>query len=339
MTTFTLSDLSSVGGAPIADSTTSVTDNDPSSTAQFTTLFSFNGSNGVYPNGGLTGDANGDLFGATFEGGATDYSAVFEIQNTGTVAAPVYSNTPTTLGTFNGSNGAEPVAGLIADANGNLFGTTSAGGANNYGTVFEIKNAGTAAAPVYASAPTTLVNFNGSNGQDPEAGLIVDAKGDLFGTTELGGANGVGTVFEIKNTGTVTAPTYTSTPTTLVSFNGLTDGDYPTAAPILDANGDLFGTTEGGPTGYGTVFEIKNTGTVAARVYSNTPTTLVNFNDSNGQDPHAGLTADANGDLFGTARISLCFRLLKDSTIWPRKYPSQIRISICFPRVRLRHHG
>jgi hypothetical protein len=159
MTTFTLSDLSSVGGAPIADSTTSVTDNDPSSTAQFTTLFSFNGSNGVYPNGGLTGDANGDLFGATFEGGANDYGAVFEIQNTGTIAAPVYASASTTL-SFDGSNGAPP-AGLIADPNGDLFGTSEYYGANDDGTVFEIKNTERTAAPIYASAPTTLVSFNG----------------------------------------------------------------------------------------------------------------------------------------------------------------------------------
>ena len=75
------------------------------------------------------------------------------------------------------------MAGLIADANGDLFGTTDAGGANGDGTVFEIKNTGTVAAPVYASAPTTLVSFNGSNGADPDAGLIADANGDLFGTT------------------------------------------------------------------------------------------------------------------------------------------------------------
>ena len=415
-TTFTLSDQSSAGGAPVVDTTTTVIDNDPSLAGQFTTLFDFNGSNGAYSFAGLTRDANGDLFGATFEGGANDYGAGFEIQNTGTIAAPVYasasttlsfdgsngappagliadangdlfgtseyyganddgtvfeikntgtvtapvySNTPTTLVSFNGSNGANPYAGLTADAkaalfgtteqggansdgtvfeikntgtvaapvyasapttlvsfngsnganpdggltadaNGDLFGTTSAGGANNYGTVFEIKNAGAAAAPVYASVPTTLLNFNGSNGQDPEAGLIVDAMGDLFGTTELGGANGVGTVFEIKNTGTVTVPTYTGTPATLVSFNGLTDGDYPTAALILDSNGDLFGTTEGGATGNGTVFEIKNTGTVATPIYASAPITLVNFNGSNGAYPYAVLTADANGDLFGT---------------------------------------
>jgi uncharacterized repeat protein (TIGR03803 family) len=88
------------------------------------------------------------------------------------------------LVSFNLSNGASPDAELIADSNGDLFGTTgSGGGANGNGTVFEIRNTGTVAAPVYASAPTTLVSFNGSNGSQPRAGLIVDAKGDLLGTT------------------------------------------------------------------------------------------------------------------------------------------------------------
>ena len=68
----------------------------------------------------------------------------------------------------------------------------------------------------YASTPTTLVSFNGSRRRIPEAGLIADAAGDLFGTTSGGGANGDGTVFELANTGTG----YASTPTTLVSFNG-----------------------------------------------------------------------------------------------------------------------
>ena len=66
---------------------------------------------------------------------------------------------------------------------------------------------------------TTLVSFNSANGQGPEAGLIADANGDLFGTTYVGGANGDGTVFEIVNTGTLAAPVYASVPTTLVSFN------------------------------------------------------------------------------------------------------------------------
>ena len=113
---------------------------------------------------------------------------MFEIKNTGTVAAPFYASGPTTLVNFDGSNGALPYAGLIADANGNLFGTTEDGGANGDGTVFEIKNTGTVAAPVYASALTTLVNFTADNGASPQAGLTADANGNLFGTTSQGGA-------------------------------------------------------------------------------------------------------------------------------------------------------
>jgi len=206
---------------------------------------------------------------------------------------------------FNGANGAGPSAGLIADANGNLIGTTEFGGAygesgggRGYGTVFEIaKTSGG-----YASTPTTLVNFNGTNGESPEAGLIADANGNLFGTTAYGGAYQEGTVFEIAKT----AGGYATTPTTLVNFCSLAncaDGAAPTGL-IADANGNLFGTTayggaygeSGGGLGYGTVFEIAKT----SGGYASTPTTLVSFNDSNGSEPLAGLIADANGNLFGT---------------------------------------
>ena len=264
---------------------------------QFTTLFSFNGySNGSEPVAGLTTDANGNLFGTT-EGGLGSPSTVFEIQNTGTVAAPIYASAPTTLALIEG----DPKGGLTADANGNLFGTTTSGG-GGYGTVFEMKNAGTVAAPVYTSGPTTLVSFDRlSNGEEPFAGLTADANGNLFGTTSQGGVGGAGTVFEIQNIGTVTAPAYASVPITLVSFNG-PNGAYPSFGRLtVNANGDLFGTTqEGGANNKGMVFEIQNTGTVAAPVYASAPTTLVSFNDSNGANPYAGLTADANGDLFGT---------------------------------------
>src|SRR5882724_9094361 len=117
----------------------------------------------------------------------------------------------TTLASVNGSNG-YGLAGLIADPNGDLFGTTAGGGAFGFGTVFEIVKT----ASGYASAPTTLVSFNFTNGGNPFAGLIADANGDLFGTTTIeGGALSFGTVFEIVKT----ASGYASTPTTLVSFN------------------------------------------------------------------------------------------------------------------------
>jgi hypothetical protein len=148
-------------------------------TAALTTLVSFNGANGESPEGSLIADSNGDLF------GTTEGNTVFELVNNGTVAAPSYASTPTTLVSFNGANGAYPVRSLIADANGDLFGPTAQGGVNNDGTVFEPVNHGTVAVPSYASTPTTLVSFNKSNGVLPEGSLIADVNGDLFGTTRV----------------------------------------------------------------------------------------------------------------------------------------------------------
>jgi hypothetical protein len=128
--------------------------------------------------------------------------------------------TLTTLVSFNGSDGQGPRAPLIADASGNLFGTTVAGGAYGglNGTVFEIVKT----ASGYANSPTTLVNFNGTNGAFVTGGLIMDANGNLFGTTTYGGAYGEpcgcaygGTVFEIAKTGNG----YARTLTILVNFN------------------------------------------------------------------------------------------------------------------------
>jgi uncharacterized repeat protein (TIGR03803 family) len=133
----------------------------------------------------------------------------------------------TTLVSFN-ANGPFPFGSLIADAQGDLFGTTSGGGPNDNGTVFEI----TKTANGYASTPTTLVSFNRANGAEltDRGSLIADAQGDLFGTTAIGGANDKGTIFEIAKT----AHGYASTPTTLVSFDG-TNGAEPFGSLIADA--------------------------------------------------------------------------------------------------------
>ena len=219
------------------------------------------------------------------------------------VSSPASAQTLTTLVSFDGSTAgctgcaagpaAEPSGGLIADANGNLFGTTSWGGAYNLGTVFEIVKT----ASGYDSTPIILASFNGTNGSYPGDGsLIADANGNLFGTTFYGGDssedyNGYGAVFEIVKT----ASGYASTPTVLVSFNG-TNGLYPSAGLIADAKGNLFGTTQGGLFNSGTVFEIVKT----AGGFTSTPSVLASFNFTNGADPLAGLIADANGNLFGT---------------------------------------
>jgi uncharacterized repeat protein (TIGR03803 family) len=249
-----------------------------------TTLVSFIGAEGTYPHGELIADAAGDLFGVTGGGGANYKGTVFEIART----QHGYASAPTLLASFAGADGAFPYGGLIADAAGNLFGTTLQGGADNDGTVFEIARTKGG----FADAPITLASFTGTDGSYPQGGLFADAAGDLFGTTSRGGADGEGTVFEIART----RHGYASAPTTLVSFTGA-DGSYPVGGLIADAAGDLFGTTRyGGADNDGAVFEIART----RRGYASAPTTLVSFTGADGSQPLASLLADAAGDLFGT---------------------------------------
>jgi uncharacterized repeat protein (TIGR03803 family) len=245
------------------------------------TLASFGGgSNGANPYfGNLVADANGNLFGSTIDPG---YGTVFEIAKT----TSGYSSTPTILLSFDGINGGYPVGSLTADANGNLFGTTNQGGAFRTGTVFEIaKTAGG-----YASTPTILASFDYyHDGGYLFSGLITDTNGNFFGTTSSGGPYGIGTVFEIVKT----PSGYVSTPTTVAAFTG-NDGSSPYDALIADSNGNLLGTTQqGGASGAGNVFEVVKT----TSGYSSTPISVASFNLS---FPYSSLTADANGNLFGT---------------------------------------
>lgn len=219
---------------------------------------------------------------------------------TGWVSSAASAQTLHTLVSFTGvdgealGRGPEDQGGMVADAHGNLFGTTHSGGAVDGGTLFEIKVDSTTPTG-YASTPITLVNFRGSNGAEPRAGLIADSHGNLFGTTSVAGPSGHGTVFELKVDATA-ATGYASAVTTLVSFNG-TDSGHPNAGLTLDAQGNLFGTTANGS---GTVFEVRVDPT-SATGYATTETTLVSFD---GIDHAAlnGLILDAQGNLFGTAR-------------------------------------
>lgn len=223
----------------------------------------FNGGNGATPVGGLVADAAGNLFGTTLWGDR-NYGTLFELTRAGTL---------TTLVTFNGGNGSNPYATLFQDGAGNLFGTTTGGGTYNQGTVFELAKSG---------GLTTLANFNGANGSRPFGGVTADISGNLFGTTTNGGDNDAGTVFEIPHGGQLK---------TLASFNS--SNSFPNAGVILDAKGNIFGTTmgSGSVSDHGTVFELVKGGGLV---------TLVSFNDSNGTNPAAGLIADASGNLFGT---------------------------------------
>ena len=164
-----------------------------------TTLASFNGTNGASPRSGLISDAAGNLYGTTGSGGAYGDGSIFELTPSGTLTTLFSFGAPGEL-----SEGVVPTGGLIADAAGNLYGTTSQGGNQSVpgglgfsgGTVFKLTPGGTL---------TTLASFNGSDGANPDASLIADAAGNLYGTTQNGGANypGFGTVFKISGAGFV----------------------------------------------------------------------------------------------------------------------------------------
>ncbi len=243
-----------------------------------TALASFNGTDGREPYASLIMDSSGDLFGTTWEGGASSDGTVFELaQGSGTI---------TTLVSFNGTNGAGPKDALIMDSSGNLYGTTAGGGASGEGTVFELAKVGSG----YSSTITTLASFTGANGigAHPADTLIMDNSGNLYGTTRNGGvfgagSGGYGTVFEMaQGSGTIT---------TLASFNG-SDGADPEAGLIMDSSGNLYGTTCGGAFNGGTVFELAHG--------SGTITTLATFNGTNGMTPSASLIMDSKGNLYGT---------------------------------------
>ncbi len=254
-----------------------------------TTLYSFAGppSDGATPTAGLIADAAGDLYGTTeFGGGSGCQSPIGN--GCGIVFKLTPSGTETVLHSFTGSpsDGANPFAGLIAHAAGNLYGTTALGGASDDGTVFKLTPSGT---------ETVLYSFTGSpsDGAIPTAGLIADPAGNLFSTTHVGGASGDGTVFKLTRSGTETV---------LHSFTGGGDGAVPIAGLIADAAGNLYGTTfTGGGSGCGG----SGCGTVFKLTRSGTESVLHSFTGSfgDGAGPDAGLIADAAGNLYGTTEF------------------------------------
>ena len=234
----------------------------------------------------LVSDAHGDLFGvesptiqydANYVGHVTAPAAVFEL-----AAGSSNVTTVTTFGTDANGNAIQPVGNLVVDAAGDVFGETNTGGTANDGTVFEIA-AG-------SNNVTTLVNFTGANGGNPQAGLTTDAAGDLFGVTTTGGANGFGTVFEIK--------AGTASLTTLTSFSG-TFQSLGSTGVTADQAGDLYGISWSGAA-------LPNGG-VNASVYeiaagSGAATTLASLNTLQLGLPiplTQPLTVDAQGNLFG----------------------------------------
>jgi uncharacterized repeat protein (TIGR03803 family) len=236
-----------------------------------TVLYRFTGvPDGAHPYAGLVRDTAGNLYGTTAFGGASDLGTVFKLDTTGK---------ETVLHSFTGPDGQYPLASLVGDAAGNFYSTTKNGGSNNCsggcGTVFKLDTTG---------AETVLHYFTGgTDGYYPDARLVRDAAGNLYGTTSTGG-DFYGTVFKVDTTGAVTV---------LYTFLGPRDGAHPHAGLILDAAGNLYGTTyNGGEFGYGTVFKLDAT---------NAETVLYSFKAlRDGTKTYADLLRDAAGNLYGT---------------------------------------
>jgi uncharacterized repeat protein (TIGR03803 family) len=278
------------------------------------TLYSFcsqsDCTDGLQPYAGLVQATDGNFYGTTWVGGHTGYISC--PYGCGTVFKIAPSGTLTTLYRFCSQSacrdGTYPGAGLVQATDGNLYGTTALGGANNNcapytgcGTIFKITPSGTL---------TTLYSFCSESGCTdgfrPEAGLVQATNGNFYGTTYYGGAKGniscpygCGTVFEITPGGTLT---------TLYSFcskPGCADGSSPSSGLVQATDGNLYGTTdEGGANsciiggtsyGCGTVFKIIPSGTL---------TTLYSFCSQNscadGSSPSSGLVQDTNGKFYGT---------------------------------------
>jgi hypothetical protein len=209
-----------------------------------TVLYSFpyhNGVNGATPWASPVVGARGAIYGTTAAGGTLDQGSVFELQ-----PAPGGTWTESVLYSFDAQNGVgyEPQTGLIIGPNGVLYGATQIGGAYLNGTVFELQPPADHGGMWTANV---LHSFgSGDDGVGP-LGLTLGANGVLFGVTALGGSSGNGTVFELSPPAGGSGGAWTET--VLYSFMGGADGCAPEAAPVLDADGSLYGTT------YGTVYD------------------------------------------------------------------------------------
>jgi len=254
-------------------------------------IYSFlgpNNSDGAYPFGGLALDSKGNLYGTTYQGGASSQGTVFELANSGGTWKETVLHTFDNIG---GDDGSYPEGGLVFDAGGNLYGTAYAGGKFGDGIVFQLKPSGS------KWTYKVIHAFPGTNGgQYPYAGVVVDQKnGYLYGVTYYGGVIwNVGVIYQLRE---VSGVWISSVVYTLL---GDTLGQNSYASLAADPAGNLYGTTNtGGNFNLGSVFKLtlgKNNTFTQKVIYS-----FKGYANKDGSAPYyAGVTLDAAGDIYGT---------------------------------------
>jgi uncharacterized repeat protein (TIGR03803 family) len=266
----------------------------------FTLLKSFanGGADAQRPFGALVEATDGVLYGTTEAGGQSGLGTVFKLAKDGSGYSVLMSFT-------GNSDGAAPEAALIEGSDGFLYGTTSGGGTNDNGVVFRISKDG--------SAFTTLVQFRGTNGANPECELLEASDGMLYGTTSTSSTNTLlGTVFRLQKDGTGFATLAQFLNTNLIKTNGAA----PLARLVEGTNGMLYGTTSaGGTKGMGTIYRLKKDGTGFAMLYH-----FGTNNTFDGRSPLGNLTLASDGSLYGTTfdggtnSSGTVFRIAQDGT-------------------------
>jgi uncharacterized repeat protein (TIGR03803 family) len=239
------------------------------------------GQDGSQPIGGVVLDADGAVYGTNNLGGASGNGAVFKVTRSGLIwnESLIYSFT-------GGTDAVNPVAGVTLDPAGDLYGTTSFGGTNGIGAVYQLVHSD------QGYRESVIYSFQGaSDGQNPVGGVILDQAGNLYGTTFDGGVNGGGTVYELS-------PSRQGwTFTVLYSFTGGYGGPYNDLT--WDSSGNLYGTTNGdGAFGLGSVFKLTP---------GDNGWTLTDLHDfaggNDGASPYGAVAVDAHGNVFGTAAV------------------------------------
>lgn len=246
----------------------------------YTSIYNFTGGNdGANPTGPLTFDRSGNIYGTTDRGGSAGFGTIYELMRSGN------DWTETVLHSALGNgDGVLPVNGVVFDTSGNLYGVFEGGGPTGRGAVYELSPSG--------SGWTEQILYGFTGGRDGEAptSVILDASGNLFGTTGAGGTGNGGTVFELaRANGSWNF-------STLYSLSGRGGGCGPSGGQVMDAAGNLYGTTYcNGAYGYGSVFKL------APNQGNWTYTDLHDFTGGNdGNRPNGGLVFDAHGNLYGT---------------------------------------